>query len=65
LVVICGQQNYKLDTKHAIGGVVEEGTREGEVRGSISSNHVVLEKSLTCDFDGDRHVGWVQFLATT
>jgi hypothetical protein len=25
LVVICGQQNYKLNTKHAIGGVVEEG----------------------------------------
>jgi hypothetical protein len=25
LVVICGQKNYKLDTKHAIGGVVEEG----------------------------------------
>jgi hypothetical protein len=30
LVVICGQQNYKLDTKYVIGGVVEEGTREGE-----------------------------------
>jgi hypothetical protein len=45
LVVICGQQNYKLDTKCVIGGVVEEGTREGEVRGSISSNHVVHEKN--------------------
>jgi hypothetical protein len=44
LVVICGQQNYKLDTKYVIGGVVEEGMREGEVSGSISSNHVVHEK---------------------
>jgi hypothetical protein len=44
LVVICGQQNYKLDTKHAIAGVIEEGTREGEVRGSISSNRVVHKK---------------------
>jgi hypothetical protein len=24
LVVICGQQNYKLDTKHVICGLVEE-----------------------------------------
>jgi hypothetical protein len=39
LVVICGQQNYKLDTKQVIGGMVEEGTREGDVvRGSIPSN---------------------------
>jgi hypothetical protein len=59
LVVICGQQNYKLDTKHAIGRVVEEGTREGEVRGSISSNHVVLEKSPTCDFT-DMWDGWAE-----
>jgi hypothetical protein len=62
LVVICGQQNYKLDTKHAIGGVVEEGTREGEVRGSISSNHVVhkkcrdlrLRRRRTCGMGGPR-----------
>jgi hypothetical protein len=40
LVVICGQQNYTLDTKHAIAGVIEEGTREVEVRGSIPSNRV-------------------------
>jgi hypothetical protein len=33
LVVICGQQNYKLDTKHVIDGVVEKGTLEGEVEG--------------------------------
>jgi hypothetical protein len=40
LVVICGQQNYKLDTKYAIGRVVEKGTREG----SIPSNRVTREK---------------------
>jgi hypothetical protein len=44
LVVICGQQNYKLDTKHAIARVIEEGTYEGEVRGSISINRVVHKK---------------------
>jgi hypothetical protein len=34
------QQNYKLDTKQVIGGMVEEGTHEGDVvRG-----HVVHEK---------------------
>jgi hypothetical protein len=31
LVVICGQQNYKLDTKHVIGRVVEEGTRGAHI----------------------------------
>jgi hypothetical protein len=41
LVVICGQQNYKLDTNNAIAGVIEEGTLKGEVRGSIPSNRVV------------------------
>jgi hypothetical protein len=44
LVVICGQQKYKLDTKHVIVRVIEEGTHEGEVRGSISSNRVVHKK---------------------
>jgi hypothetical protein len=44
LVVICGQQNYKLNTKHDIAGVIEEGTREGEVSGSIPSNRVVHKK---------------------
>jgi hypothetical protein len=44
LVVICGQQNYKLDTKHDIAGVIEEGTHEGEVRSSISSNRIVHKK---------------------
>jgi hypothetical protein len=28
-------KNYKLDTKFVIDGVVAEGTREGEVGGSI------------------------------
>jgi hypothetical protein len=31
LVVIFGQQNYILNTKDIIGGVVEEGTHEGNV----------------------------------
>jgi hypothetical protein len=31
MVVICGQQNYKLDTKHVIGRVVEEGTRGAHI----------------------------------
>jgi hypothetical protein len=44
LVVICEQQNYKLDTKHVIAVVIEEGTREGEVRGLIPSNRVVHKK---------------------
>jgi hypothetical protein len=29
------RKNYKLDTKYTIGGVIVEGTREGEVDGSI------------------------------
>jgi hypothetical protein len=31
MFVICGQQNYKLDTKHVIGRVVEEGTRGAHI----------------------------------
>jgi hypothetical protein len=27
LVAICGQQNYTINTKHVIAGVIEEGTR--------------------------------------
>lgn len=38
MVVICGENNYKLDTSHVIDGVVVEGTREGEVYGSIPHN---------------------------
>jgi hypothetical protein len=44
LVVICGQQNYTLNIKHVIAGVIEEGTREAEVRDLIPSNCVVHEK---------------------
>jgi hypothetical protein len=47
MVVICGQNNYKLDMKHVIDGVVVEGTREGEVEGSITNNRVAREKC--CD----------------
>jgi hypothetical protein len=43
MVVICGQNNYKLDTKHAIDGVIVEGTRECEVDGSITNNRVARE----------------------
>jgi hypothetical protein len=45
MVVICGENNYKLDTRHVIDGVVGEGTREGVA---------------TCDFDGDGRVGWAE-----
>jgi hypothetical protein len=44
MVVICGQKNYKVDTKHVIGGVIVEETREREVDGSISNNRVAREK---------------------
>jgi hypothetical protein len=54
LVVICGQQNYTLNTKHAITGVVEKGMREAEVRGSIPNKFT--KNSATCDFDGDGQV---------
>ena len=47
MVVICGENNYKLDTRHVIDGVVVEGTREGEVGGSIPNNRVAREKC--CD----------------
>jgi hypothetical protein len=36
MVVICEQNNYKLDTMHIINGVVVKSTREGEVDGSIT-----------------------------
>jgi hypothetical protein len=47
MVVICGENNYKLDTSHIIDGVVVEGTRESEVYGSIP--HMRLRR---------RRVGW-------
>jgi hypothetical protein len=40
MVVICGENNYKLDTRYDIDGVVVEATREGEVYGSITNNRV-------------------------
>jgi hypothetical protein len=43
MVVICGQNNYKLDIMHAINGVVGEGMREGKVDGSITNNRVARE----------------------
>jgi hypothetical protein len=43
MIVICGEDNYKLDTKHVIDGVVVEGTREGEVDGSITNNRIAHE----------------------
>jgi hypothetical protein len=64
MVVICGENNYKLDTSHVIDGVVVEGTREGEVYGSIPHNRVAREfcakNAATCDFDGDRRVVLIQ-----
>jgi hypothetical protein len=44
MIVICGENNYKLNTRHVIDGVVVEGTREGEVYGSITNNRVAREK---------------------
>jgi hypothetical protein len=44
MVVICGENNYKLDTRHVIDGVVGKGTREGEVDGSNTNNRVAREK---------------------
>jgi hypothetical protein len=35
MVIICGQNNYKLDTKHVIDGVIVEDTREGQVEGRV------------------------------
>jgi hypothetical protein len=44
MIVICGQNNYKLDTMHVINGVVVESMREGEVDGSSTNNRVAREK---------------------
>jgi hypothetical protein len=57
MVVICGENNYKLDTSHVIDGVVVEGTREGEVYGSIPHNRVAREKCRDLRL-GDGRVGW-------
>jgi hypothetical protein len=54
MVVICGENNYKLNTKHVIDGVVVEDTREGEVDGSITNNRVAREfctkNAATCTY---------------
>jgi hypothetical protein len=56
MVVICGQNNYQLDTKHVIDRVVVVATREGKVEGSITNNRVAREfcakNAATCDGDG-------------
>jgi hypothetical protein len=44
MVVICGQNNYKLETKYVIDRVIVEGKREGEVDSSITHNRVAREK---------------------
>jgi hypothetical protein len=57
MVVICEENNYKLDTRHVIDGVVGEGTREGEVDGSNTNNRVAREK---CRDLRRRRVGWAE-----
>ena len=56
MVVICGENNYKLDTRHVIDGVVGKGTREGEVDGSNTNNRVAREfcvkNAATCGWGG-------------
>jgi hypothetical protein len=50
MVVICEQNNYKLDIMHARNGVVVESMREGEVDGSITNNRVA--KNAASEVDG-------------
>jgi hypothetical protein len=56
MVVICGQNNYKLDTMHVIDEVVVESTHESEVDGSITNNRVAREfyakNAATCGWWG-------------
>ena len=65
MVVICGENNYKLDTRHVIDGVVGEGTREGEVDGSNTNNRVAREfcakNAATCDLHWRFYVSWKRF----
>ena len=59
MVVICGENNYKLDTRHVIDGVVGEGTREGEVDGSNTNNRVAAKNAKCHDLRLRwRRVGW-------
>jgi hypothetical protein len=50
MVVICGENKYKLDTSHVIDGVVVEGTRESEVYGSIPrvAREFCAKNAATC-----------------
>jgi hypothetical protein len=49
-------KKYKLDTKHAIGEIVAEGTHKGEIGGSIPNNPIACEiyvkNATTCEFNG-------------
>jgi hypothetical protein len=58
MVVICGENNYKLDISHVIDGVLVEGTREGEVYGSIPHNRVAREFCAKNAATYDWRVGW-------
>jgi hypothetical protein len=53
MIVICGENNYKLDIRHVIDGVVVEGTREGEV--NCVAREFCAKNAATCDL---RRVGW-------
>ena len=61
MVVICGENNYKLDTRHVIDGVVVEVRARVRSYGSITNNRVArkfcTKNAMTCDFDGDGR-GW-------
>jgi hypothetical protein len=54
MIVIRGQKNYRLDTKHVIWRVVVEGTHEGVAHEFCAKN------ASTCDFDGVGVVGWAE-----
>jgi hypothetical protein len=67
MVVICGENNYKLNTRHVIDGVVGEGKREGEVDGSNNNNRVAREfcakNAATCaNFTGGVGLIKINFL---
>jgi hypothetical protein len=47
MIVICGENNYKLDIRHVIDGVVVEGTREGEV--NCVAREFCAKNAATCD----------------
>jgi hypothetical protein len=65
MVVICEENNYKLDTRHVIDGVVGEGTREGEVDGSNTNNRVAREFCAKNAATGNDDFYWPLALAVT